>query len=114
MGMGRGKGAGTGRPAHFQCSKCRRAKGWPPSKYLDHGYQTEVTLTGKTRSAVDGNAQTGRSTNTAVQYTCDFCGHTGWSRHYDIFAKAVRAGLKTYGGDDGERKRIEERMGELP
>lgn len=108
--MGRGKGAGTGRPLNFQCSACRKAKGYPPREYLNKGYSGQVTLTGKTRSACDGNACDGRSTNTAVQYTCDFCGHTGWSRHYDILVKAVRAGLKTHEGDKYHRERIEKRM----
>lgn len=108
--MGRGKGAGTGRPLHFQCSNCRKAKGYPARPYLDKGYSMQVTLTGKTRSAYDGNACDSRSTCTAVQYTCNFCGHTGWSRHHDIFVKAVKAGLKTHEGDKRDRERIEERM----
>ena len=75
--VGRGKSAGTGRPLNFQCSNCRKRKGYPPHPHLDHGYINEVTLTGKTKSAFDGNASR-RSTSTAVQYTCNFCEHTGW------------------------------------
>lgn len=111
--MGRGKGLGTGRPLNFQCSNCRKAKGYPANPRLDKGYRNEVTLTGKTRSACDGNACDSRSTNTAVQYTCNFCGHTGWSRHYDIFFKAVRAGLKTHEADAHARKRIEESIAKM-
>jgi hypothetical protein len=104
--VGRGKGAGTGRPLNFQCSNCRKRKGYPPNRYYDQGYINQVTLTGKTKSAFDGNAQSGRSTSTAVQYTCNFCGHTGWSRHHDIFVKAVRAGLKVHKMDESKAKRI--------
>lgn len=94
--MGRGKSAGQ--PLYFQCSACRKRKGYPPNRLWDKGLILDVTLTGKTKAIGDGNAN-GRSSNTRVQYKCDNCGHIGWSRHVDIFRKAQRAGIPTAGSE---------------
>jgi len=73
--MSPGTNAGTGRPLNFCCAKCRR---------VDHQHRQKlpVTLTGKRRHLAPGNYGN-RNGEYSVQYTCA-CGHTGWSRHYDI------------------------------
>lgn len=85
----------TGNPAVFQCAKCRVKKGavynslsW--QLYNNHGRRSRVTLTGKSRARRQGPAL-GSMTQRDRQYTCNDCGHTGWSRHSELeLAEKVR------------------------
>ena len=83
-----GTSAGTGRPLHFQCSKCRLRK-WShslsePSEWTQRrGRVGHVKLTGKRRELFDGNAGC-RNSEWSFQYKCHDCGHVGWSRHTDL------------------------------
>jgi hypothetical protein len=99
-------GKGTGQPAHFQCSACRRRKPWPPERDPEawrKGLLLRVTLTGRAKAIGDGKAS-GRSTNTRLEYKCDDCGHVGWSRHYMLLYKAWEEGIETPGEENGHRR----------
>ncbi len=98
--MGRGKSAGQ--PLDFQCSACRKTKYqmFPRRRFPEsHGLVLDVTLTGKAKAVNDGRAN-GRSSNTRVQYKCNDCGHVGWSRHVEIFRKAIKEGIPTPGSEE--------------
>ncbi len=79
-----GTNAGTGQPISFRCAKCRLRAGSPPRDYR-YGY--DVTLTGKERDLGHSSV---RMTRTSRQYTCRYCGHVGWSRHFDLTRRCYR------------------------
>ena len=94
-----GANNGSGRPNYFCCSKCRiqnSRQDFLPGHFVRTGYK--VTLTGKKRALNDGRAGIRNSTH-ARQYTCDDCGHVGWSRHFQLEHQEER-----------EAKRAEEGM----
>lgn len=95
-----GTSAGTGQPTSFQCSQCRKNNLSFRGIYSERtGY--DATLTGRKRYAnMHGNAGVRNSTHKR-EYTCDHCGHVGWSRHIDLEDQEKRNESKT----DQERKR---------
>lgn len=77
-------GGGTGAPAYFRCSRCRRARvRWPS------GCHTRVELTGKSRKN-NSSTKWPRVAYAHYQYRCLDCGHIGWSNHVQLADKAGR------------------------
>jgi hypothetical protein len=81
----------------FQCSKCRVRKGAVYNSlswrlYHNDGLRSCITLTGKRRPRrSEGATPLGSMSRTERQYTCNDCGHTGWSRHCELeLAERVR------------------------
>ena len=87
-------------PHFFQCSACRKRKGWPPERnphLWRKGLIPSITLTGKAKPVNDGKATRGRSANTRFEYKCNDCGHVGWTRHWSVLTKARNEGIPTPG-----------------
>lgn len=83
--------SGAGSPVWFRCTLCRRRYG---QFGKDCGFASRVTLTGRTKPQPPRGTHTSpglRSTDTLREYTCDDCGHTGWSNHIELERKAARA-----------------------
>lgn len=74
-----GSNNGTGQPNWFRCSKCRTTL-----RSRDGGWR--ATLTGRKRPH---RGKVGaRITFVDREYTCDTCGHVGWSAHIDLCRQA--------------------------
>lgn len=73
-----GTNAGTGWPLTLRCAKCklhRHLDDLPSDK------GTHLEATGRTRPRAQGGGA--RAGSCFVQYRCQDCGHTGWSKHSD-------------------------------
>ena len=90
--------AGSGYPAWFQCSNCRKHASFL-SSYSDRswyhqlrvmGIVRDVELTGRTR-VVDDDHEHARLSKITREYECRACGFLGWSRHVDLGAKQREA-----------------------
>lgn len=73
------RSSGPGSPRFFKCGKCR-------------GHAHDVALTGrwKLRAPASHAARGLRNSRFAVEYTCAWCKHTGWSTHVDLGRRAVK------------------------
>lgn len=95
----------TGRPLTFRCSRCRLSR----NRSIDEvcraesgkkGWINHVTLTGRTRPHVCRSGP--RSDD--VEYTCQDCGHTGWSSHLMIVMRLRRERIEKLEAELAARK----------
>lgn len=75
----------AGQPAFFRCAKCRR------EPFADRGGLDRVVLNGKYKPFREVLGKLGTQTKAwSIAYSCQDCGHYGWSAHEDIIARFER------------------------
>lgn len=73
-----------GRPLVFKCAKCVRGE---RATFDGPNPSGRPVVTGKLRGT-DGN------TRVSAEYTCEVCGHKGWSTHPTMVRKARALGAE--------------------
>lgn len=84
---------GTGSPIAFQCSACRRSKGFGDRfdrmEGSRRGRADRVELTGRMSASKTKLRSYARQTAISREYRCLDCGHVGWSTHVDLEQRVV-------------------------
>ncbi len=102
---------GTGRPITMRCGWCRQHTGieWSIGNDSRRGYR--VTVTGRIAPLTSSQRGTGgsRVLQYRVEYRCDDCGRTGWSRHGSMIGKLEAASFEVSKQLRGHFPQVEKR-----